>query len=318
VALASTAACIVSPQPEPPSVDVTRVTAELLVDDAVRFVGASGAVSAGGATLSIASLESAAARTLAAVADDGRFEAVLAGRPGQTFRLQPVDGDRRGAAVDVVVPDRGGPVIPAAPPEGECLTVEPAAALDFGGVPIGDVAATTVILANACEGVGSVLVEAVYLVRRREAEDACALDVESCFAGRTPESEACHADHEACTAACDGESIDCLDAGTPPPECIGRAVECAGACGDRRTLCTLDACGQVRERCLADRFRFGGGFDLNLPLDVPLEIREGQRRSVVVTFTPFEEARAGDLLVLEVAVPRPERRVVVLAGEGLD
>lgn len=128
-----TAACSVSPKPEPP---ITVPKPPTLQDTLVSWralepggdtvvVGRAGAVDPPEGLVRAYNLDSTAAAADAPVAADGSFEAALSIAPGDAVRLEVIGLAASSGPSDLVVAEVGAPLEPVASPLGDCLAIEP-------------------------------------------------------------------------------------------------------------------------------------------------------------------------------------------------
>ncbi len=148
--------CVVSPQPEPPSIIASLLT----ITDAdpgtftgqlggVKVEGAAGAVQPGGSELSTLDLDTTDPAATVSVADDGSFSLMLPGKTADSFRLQAFSSQLRSDPVDITratgITPIGTAVLVAAP-LADCFLLSPG--LEVG--PIAASASATVEMANHC------------------------------------------------------------------------------------------------------------------------------------------------------------------------
>ncbi len=117
------AACIGTPQPDPPNVDPDRLFTTGERGTSVLLVGGAGAVEPAGASLRIANLETGDPVVAVAVGEDGAFSAVVEILGSDELRLWAVAGEERSEPVDIVLSD---PVVRAPRPLAECFRTRPA------------------------------------------------------------------------------------------------------------------------------------------------------------------------------------------------
>ena len=149
------AGCVVSPQPEPPSITANLLTIEGEIGalpgefGSVTLKGAAGAIQPGGSELNTIDLDTTAPSTTITVAEDGSFSLVLSGTTADQFRLQAFSSGLRSNPVDVTrstgLTDDGTAVLVATPLE-DCFLLAPA--LEVG--PIAASSSVTVKMNNQC------------------------------------------------------------------------------------------------------------------------------------------------------------------------
>jgi hypothetical protein len=142
------AGCVVSPQPEPPSIVASLLSIETS-GGGVMLRGAAGAVTPGGSALDTLDLDGKAPAGSVTVAADGSFAIALAGVVTDAFRLQAFAGGLRSDPVDIASHTglTGTPTLGlVTPPLAGCFTTAPA--LDIG--PLAASSSTTVLLINGC------------------------------------------------------------------------------------------------------------------------------------------------------------------------
>lgn len=152
-ALGVLASCVVSPQPLPPSIDVSKLTIDP-TSGTIRIHGNARAVT-GGATLSALPATGTGAAAQAAVAADGTFDAVVAPDPANVYRLEASLNGLLSEPVDISVPNgfngfKAGPAAPVTPPYASCLRVQPSPVAVAGDVHVGATAPIAIELENGC------------------------------------------------------------------------------------------------------------------------------------------------------------------------
>ena len=151
-AFASLASCVVSPQPLPPSIDVSKLTVDP-TSGTIRIHGNAKAVT-GGATLSALAATGTAAATQAHVAADGTFDAVVTPDPANIYRLEASLNGLFSEPVDISVPNvngfAAGLAEKAAEPYASCLHVQPSPVAVAGDVHLGATTSIAVDLQNGC------------------------------------------------------------------------------------------------------------------------------------------------------------------------
>jgi hypothetical protein len=127
------AACVGTPQPDPPNVDPT-VNGDLisLVPPRVRNMhvdlrGAAGAIEPATASLFVYNLDSSSPPAVVQPSPDGSFQVTVTAVGGDELRLFSVLDEQRSAPVDLLITPTG--VTAPARPLADCFTVEPAAEL---------------------------------------------------------------------------------------------------------------------------------------------------------------------------------------------
>lgn len=315
-------ACVLSPQPEPPSIDTNKIAVTFTDEepgepdpDTVNVTGRAGAVSPGSVRLSIINIDDAQAWTEVDVDSDGSFEASLPGMPGNELHLQIIYEGQRLDPVHVVVPDEDGPVEPSEQPLGDCLWIDPLAGLDFGQVEIGDVAAFEIGIRNDCED-EEIVFDEVWLALQGEDEWVCEFEFEECVSGDTSDTEFCDEELIDCEQGCHEEHQACIDDGTPVDECLNQIIDCAYICLDENMSCIVDFCEEQFEECDDSPSGLHHGFEL-LVAELPLYVPPETSRMVVVTFSPLDDGHAEELLIFDVFEPEEDRRSLVLTADGV-
>ena len=137
-------ACTGTPQPDPPNIELPRVTTPLPPRGIgeIRLLGGPGAISPPGAGLWAVDLDGDAPPVTLPSAADGSFDGNVVGADGDAFRLQVVAGDARSEPVDVVLAV-GSPIVPLAHALGGCLR----APLEL---EVSTTAPASVAITNAC------------------------------------------------------------------------------------------------------------------------------------------------------------------------
>lgn len=147
--------CVVSPQPEPPSIIANLLTIDAesgMISGApgsVTLKGAAGAVQPGGSELSTVDLDTQDPAATITVADDGSFSVVLAGTSADQFRLQAFSSGLRSDPLDVtkasgLLGDKTAVLVTT--PLESCFLLSPA--LEVG--PIAASSSATVKMTNQC------------------------------------------------------------------------------------------------------------------------------------------------------------------------
>ena len=150
------AGCVVSPQPEPPSI-VAPLLSLASRSSVVALQGGVGAVTPGGATLEMLDLDTSATATSVTVAEDGSFSLALSGAPADEYRFQAFSGPFRSDPLDIksaddTAIDTNGALLIMQPTLG-CLRLAPAREIGFitsSPVGITKSATVTVTLTNGC------------------------------------------------------------------------------------------------------------------------------------------------------------------------
>jgi len=150
-AVATGAGCTLSPQPEPPNIDLGRI--RVVPEDPTSVVipgvfGGPGSIAPPSGVVRVFDLDSTEPRAEGAVRDDGSFEVVLIHQSGQELRMQLHTSTARSAPIDLVAPERGGPGLPAPRPLGDCLRV--VTELAIGSARVGASAVASFDVINAC------------------------------------------------------------------------------------------------------------------------------------------------------------------------
>ncbi|APR75106.1 Hypothetical protein A7982_00452 [Minicystis rosea] len=141
------AGCGVSPQPEPPSIDISLL--ELgKTESGALLTGSPGAVKPGGSTLTALDLDDVSPASSVVVAMDGSFSTPLTGDPLHVYRVQAELDTRLSDPLDVtgVMGIAPGPASEVKGPLAACLTLDPAR--EIGPLDAGD--SVTVTLTSAC------------------------------------------------------------------------------------------------------------------------------------------------------------------------
>ena len=136
--------CAVSPQPEPPSIDITR----LQIGSALAVDGEAGAVTPAGAVVTAVDLENASPAASDVSDASGAFALVLAGMQTDAVRLVATANGLTSDPLDVrgVVGFKQDQVEPLAVPLADCFTLGPP---DEVG-PVAADAVAVITLTNAC------------------------------------------------------------------------------------------------------------------------------------------------------------------------
>ena len=143
------AGCGVSPQPEPPSIDISLL--ELgEAEGGALLTGSPGAVKPGGGTLTAIDLDDTSPASTVTVAADGSFTAPLTGTPQHVYRVQAARAALRSEPIDVtgvmgIIP---GPATAVPGPLAACLTLDPAP--EIGPLSPGESAVVTLV--STCPG----------------------------------------------------------------------------------------------------------------------------------------------------------------------
>lgn len=315
---AASSGCLVSPQPEPPSLDLERVQVTYPSDDPerLRFVGEPEAASPPGASLRIRGVDDPTVSVSTTVDDEGGFEVELFGVPGQEFLLQVVDGLSRSALVPVVTPGEDGPVESVERPfDGECLEIDPGEVVDFGEVPLGDAVGLEVRISNHCEE--HFLIEGLVLAREQMEEAACLDEAEACYEGLNPETIICEDELDLCDEACNLDYETCLGEGTPPEECFELLLNCARTCSEVELDCIESFCGDLEEQCFEASDGSWEGFDV-VVAEGPLELFEHGGRTILVTFSPIEVGPVEELLTFDIVGPEFWSATLLVTGTGVE
>jgi hypothetical protein len=92
LALGSLSSCIATPIPDPPSLDVSRMSLQASRDGSVRLSGEAGAARVGGRALRVSNVREPAipSRATVLVAEDGSFVARLLGGPADVLYLETI------------------------------------------------------------------------------------------------------------------------------------------------------------------------------------------------------------------------------------
>jgi hypothetical protein len=142
--------CGVSPQPEPPGIDITRLA---LGQDGANVIlrGSAGAVTPGSSTLSSLDLSDTTPGSSISVAANGSFSLTSAGAFSDEYRLQAFADGLRSEPVDVTGVQglmAGTQLAAAHRPLADCFLLAPA--LELGPVAAG--ASAKVTMSNHCAG----------------------------------------------------------------------------------------------------------------------------------------------------------------------
>jgi hypothetical protein len=146
--------CGVSPQPEPPSIDLARIDFSN-VEGVTGLRGSAGAVTPGGAALTTLDLDTTAPGSSVDVDFDGAFQIAVGGAQTDVYRLQAIAAALRSEPVDVTSVQgfmAGTGLVSAPGPLASCLLLDPA--LELGPIAAGTTAAVTLV--NHCTGVVTV------------------------------------------------------------------------------------------------------------------------------------------------------------------
>jgi hypothetical protein len=318
--------CIVSPQPEPPTIQPDRVWIELTSTnpddpeaefDTAVIHGEEGAVSPGGATLRVVDLDLAEEPRDATVEADGSFSVALGGRPGHVFRLRAEAHGLWSSPVDLVAPEESGETLPPDVPLADCLFVRAPEPLAFGAVIVGDIVASTVALENRCGEPARI--ESVRLRIGAGQAATCDEDYQSCLAEGAPDTE-CSPAYDSCSESCRLRLEECLAEGTSDT-CEIEHTACQDECTATLQACREQACADLYGGCDEIPFEQPQGFTV-LHGTLPMAVPDGAARSIIVTFAPLEPGPAEDALIIEVGSPEAseggERRTVTLTGTGID
>lgn len=315
------AGCVISPQPLPPSIDVSKITAELTssgpdieVLDTVVLVGAPGAVSPGGAQLHAVNLDAGDGPIATVVSADGSFQVSRPGLPADVFRLRAFHDGLWSEPADLVVPVEDGPVGPPDLPLAECLALDPAGTIDLGPVPLASTAEGSLEVRNGCRE--AVRIEALVLLlgdgARRECDEVHA----SCITNTDPAGTPCEPPRAECGQACEDATTSCIDSGEVPEVCAAAHATCLEECDRELEACLDSYCQDLRTACLDAATPESQGFVVDAAV-LPLTVPAGESRSVTVTFSPLRTGPAEDSLLVEIGSPERERRVVTLMAEGV-
>jgi hypothetical protein len=166
-------ACGATPLPDPPDLaapDTGRMSASPNTGIVVATVSIHGDAGAAepGSVLHIVRLDTTTVPSLAAVREDGSFDAEIEAQPGESLRLSLRSGESRSAPVDVVVPAAPGPL--ESRPGDPCVVLDPPLALHLGAVLPGEEISPPIVVANEC---GEPITVAT---RMRAASSALAID----------------------------------------------------------------------------------------------------------------------------------------------
>jgi len=321
LALTLACGCIVSPQPEPPTIDADRVWIELVSTnpdqpdaepDTAIVHGDSGAVTPGGALLRVVNLDLTETVREVVVEGDGSFSVALGGEPGHVFRLRAFADELWSRPVDVVAPEETGPVEPAPHPLGDCFLVRSPSAVEFGSVPVGDIAVEVVTIENECGDPASI--ESIRLRIGDTQPPDCTDPTGQCFAEDGEVVPECAAIWEQCGADCDRQYQECIDSGEGSDQCDVLRTECADTqCQPELQAC----CEQVAQDCEETPYEEPQGFSA-LHGSVPMTVPSGSSRTIVITFAPLVAGQAEDALIIDIGSPESERRTITLLGRGVD
>jgi hypothetical protein len=142
------AGCVVSPQPEPPSIDGSLLSIASN-QGTVTLSGAPGAVKPGSSTLDALDLDAKAAPSSLTVAADGSFSVALTGAVDDAFRLQAFSGGLRSEPLDLQghMGLMGGATLgPASRPLASCFSLTPALEI----ATLAPSTSATVVMTNDC------------------------------------------------------------------------------------------------------------------------------------------------------------------------
>jgi hypothetical protein len=315
--------CVVSPIPEPPTINDERIWIELIstnpddpqasVDTAIIH-GDPGAVTPGGALLRVVNLELTETVREINVEDDGSFSVALSGGPRDMFRLRAFAFDLWSRAVDVLAPDVTGPALPAPLPLRECFHVRSPSQVNLGTVDIGDIAVEVITIENECDDYAFIddirlrigdtpapVCDEQY-ARCQFGEPGDETTTSDCYQSYSSCQDQCNEDYDACIAEgrideCDAEYAICIDE----------------RCNSDLQIC----CEQFFTECQETPYEEPQGFTAlygSLPMTVP----SGSNRTIVVTFAPLQPGSAEDALIIDVSLPAEERRTITLTGRGTE
>ena len=284
------ATCVVSPQPEPPSIDAERITVALTSldpedpdPDTVTLTGAEGAASPAGSVLSLIDIDDVRAWTEIIIQTDGSFQVTFRGRPGHELRLQIATDSARSAPLHMVVPDEDGPVVPVSNPLGACLFIAPSSDVDVGDVALGDVGMQTVTVRNECDA--AVEIGALRLALGSEDEARCEDAFDVCVDGGSPTTDECDAAGDLCEETCSVAFATCEDMERPEEECHDELFECSVECAAETTGCMFDVCDEEAEACEQSFDEPHSGFGV-ATVETPFTVTRGATRVFFVTFAP--------------------------------
>lgn len=319
----SSSGCVVSPVPEPPTIDDDRLWIEListnpdnpddLVDTAIIH-GDSGAVTPGGAMLRAVNLDSTETVREIVVEDDGSFSVALGGQPGHMFRLRAFAYELWSSSVDIVAPEETGPVLPAPRPLRDCFRLSSPSQVDLGNVALGDIAVEVIAIENECDSFA--FIENIRLRVGDIQPPICEEEFVRCQGG-DPEGEdgmgECSEPYISCQDQCNSDYEACIQS-MPEEDCARDLESCQNdRCYPELQLC----CDQRFQECQEIPYEQPQGFTAlygSLPMTVP----SGSSRTIVITFTPLQLGMAEDALIIDVASPEIERRTITLTGRGTD
>jgi len=316
LSIISVSGCIISPQPEPPRIDVDKIRIELISSDPdggqrdmVRFIGSEGAVTPGGATLSITNLDRPSTNGEWVVAEDGSFSATLPGVGGDMFRLIAWVDALHSEPVDIVAPVEDGAALPAPRPLEDCLELTPPREIDFGETVVSSSAVSALVVRNQCAE--AVSLDDVRLASASVSRGECRTRHDACLVDGPVSSECADAAQD-CENRCDDEYSNCT---AEPAECNAALEECRNGCREERDACVVRVCDEERDLCLDDSAGTGG---FVATIEVPLQLESGEARSIIVTFEPESPGRVEEVMVIYVNAPESGRLPITLIGEGVE
>lgn len=315
--------CVVSPVPEPPTIDDDRVWIELIstnpdnpsdVADMAIIHGDAGAVTPGGALLRVVNLDSTETVRELNVDDDGGFSVALGGQPGHMFRLRAFAHELWSRTVDVVAPEETGPALPAPDPLRECFRLSSPTQIDLGRVSLGDIAVEVISIENECDD--EAFIESIRLRIGEDQPPVCEEQYNLCQMGESEDETGrseCSESFSVCQDECNTGYQTCIE--SMPIEDCERDYE---SCQNEQCYPELiSCCDQIYEECQEIPYEQPQGFTAlygSLPMTVP----SGSSRTIVVTFTPLQLGTAEDALIIDVISPESERRTITLTGRGID
>jgi hypothetical protein len=145
--------CVVSPQPLPPSIDVSKLTVDPQTGT-IHIHGDARAVTSG-ASLSLLAATGTGAPSRVQVAPDGSFDALVQPDPANLYQLEASLHGLFSEPVDIAAPMgfngfKPGPAQTAAQPYASCLRVQPSPAAELGDVHVGATSSVAIELENGC------------------------------------------------------------------------------------------------------------------------------------------------------------------------
>lgn len=314
--------CVISPQPQPPSISAEAIEVTYSFDDPedpetarINLFGSPESISPGGADLNISNLDDPRGVTNVVVAEDGSFEASLSGSPGNRLYFQVIDESEQTRAIVVEAPPEEGPIRDFEENDFECIEISTGDVVDFGDVELGDIAAVEVSLRNACDA--ELIFDEPRLALNEQDDFLCAEEEAECYAGDFEETEICVADAEGCDRMCGDNYTLCIDDGNPEEDCFDQRVDCALSCNEFFDVCMEETCGVLLSDCYDSVIGPWDGFDATFA-ELPLFIDSDESRSFIITFAPVESGVAEEQLLFTLMGAEEQALVISLRGQGVE